>query len=54
MGKLRPTGQPHVRTEYTYFEFYVEVILSIRLELSRFYSTRFIRNRIFNDKMYVK
>jgi len=28
---------------------YVKVILSIRLEFSRFYSTRFIRNRIFSQ-----
>jgi len=34
------------RTQHI-FRVYVKVILSIRLELSRVYSTRFIRNRIF-------
>ena len=38
--------QPHVHRLYT-FRVHVKEILSIRLEFSRFYSTRFIQNRIF-------
>jgi len=33
----------------TYFRVYVEVITSIKLQFSRFYATRFIRNRIFTQ-----
>ena len=45
---VRPAEQPHV-VWYYIFRVYNKVILSIRLEFSRFCFTRFIRNRCFTQ-----